>query len=291
VTNTNRDNTALSLAEEYRMRPWIVALLDPEPIEKGTKDKDKNEIQAPPKFAISDTDKMIPPPKAGSKRTRELRSSSPAKATPARKIATPRKSRRALKAASADPEAAKAAPPASQKKLENGVPNSEVEPTPSVASTQEQLEEVVRVEVDETVEKDNDIETTHTTVKVEMPAGHPDLPLPENPEEMLAKAKEMVEEANKLEENRSRTSQKRKAEEVEPEEEEEAGPSEPVSKKQKVLLAETVKKERVKTRAMVAITAALGLGYVDYPRTSHILRHADLDIKRDHTIFPLGVGC
>jgi hypothetical protein len=57
----------------------------------------------------------------------------------------------------------------------------------------------VRVEVDSAVDVNGDIEVTTTSVKVEMPAGSPEMPLPESTEEMIAKAKEMVEEARKLE--------------------------------------------------------------------------------------------
>ena len=250
---------ALKLADDYRMRPWLVALLDPEPIEKGTKNKDKGEISAPPKFDVGDITKMFAPP-AASKRTRELRSTSPSKSTP-RKIATPRKPRRAAKSTSVDLDNSSVkSTPSAQRKLENGVSSSETG-APSSTAPKSQPEDVVRIEVDETVEKENDTETTHVAIKVQMPTNHPDLPLPETTEEMIAKAKEMVEEAHRLEENRMRSSSKRKADEVELEEDEEAPtPNEPVSKKQKVQLFETIKKERVKTRSMVAITAALGIG-------------------------------
>jgi hypothetical protein len=235
------------------MRPWIVALLDPEPIEIGTKDKHKSSIATPPKFILQDKEKLFAPPPSMSSSTRK-RSVSPMKSP--RKMASPRK--RAARGASvaksdaSEGDLAKKASKALQS-LTNGA-----SATPSSAT-----EDVVRVEVDETVEKHNDMETIHTTVKVEMPADHPDLPLPENTEDMIAKAKEMVEEANKLEEKKKRgRPSKRKADEAElVDDTGEAGASNSQSAKRQRMV-ETLKKERVKTRALLGLTATLAIGLV-----------------------------
>jgi len=238
------------------MRAWIVALLDPEPIEIGTKDKDKSSIATPPKFILQDKDKLFPPPSsmASSTRKRELRSASPVKSP--RKMASPRK--RAARGASvaksdvSESDLAKKATKALQS-LTNGA-----SVTPSSAT-----EDVVRVEVDETVEKEDDVETTHTTVKVEMPANHPDLPLPESTEELITKAKEMVEEANKLEEKKKRSRpSKRKADAAElADDAVEAGASDSQPPK-RLRMVETLKKERIKTRALLGLTATLAIGLV-----------------------------
>jgi len=232
------------------MRPWIVALLDPEPIEIGTKDKHKSSIATPPKFVLQDKDNLFLPPPSVSASARK-RSTSPTKSP--RKMASPRK--RGARGASvtktdaSESELAKKASKALQS-LTNGT-----SATPSSAT-----ENVVRVEVDETVEKENDMETTHTTVKVEIPANHPDLPLPESTEEMITKAKEMVEEAHKLEEKRKRgRPSKRKADEAELADD--TGASDSKSAKRQRMV-ETLKKERVKTRALLGLAATLAIGLV-----------------------------
>lgn len=46
-------STALSLADEYGIKLWIAALLDPEPITHGTSDPKKS-IQSPPTFSMKD---------------------------------------------------------------------------------------------------------------------------------------------------------------------------------------------------------------------------------------------
>jgi hypothetical protein len=225
------------------MRPWLIALLDPSPIELGTKDKGSN-IATPPAFKITEKDKMFPTPHlAASRSRRELRSASPSKSNTPRKIASPRK-RRAKGSKTAESQ------------LENGT--ASLEPTPSVTSEQPEKHEddVVRVEVDETTEKSkNGAETTHTTVTIQMPAGNSDLVLPDSVEGVLETSHEIVEEARKLEKSKGT---KRKAED----EVEEAGPSSTTAlqpaKKQR-LLEERLKSERVKTRALVGITTTIAL--------------------------------
>jgi hypothetical protein len=253
ATDSN-DFAALDLAEEYLMRPWIVALLDPSAIELGTKDKGHS-ISTPPAFKLSDKDKMFPTPHlAASRSKRELRSASPSKSNTPRKIASPRK--RSKRSKAVDDESAKGTSSALHAQLENGT--ASLEPTPSVASEHPEKhdDDVVRVEVDETTEKTGGVETTHTTVTIEMPAGHKDLTLPDSAEGVLETSHEIVEEARKLEKAKGT---KRKADDVE---EEQSGPSSSLAvqpaKKQR-LLEERLKSERVKTRALVGITTTIAL--------------------------------
>lgn len=229
-------------------------MLDPEPIEIGAKDS-RAAIATPPKFMVSDKDKLFPPPAmAKSPRKREQRSTSPAKSP--RKTASPRK--RAPRATSVTKsEASETSEPTKKasKALQNLTNGASA--TPSTVA-----DDVVRVEVDETVEKDNEIETTHTTVKVEMPASHPDLPIPENTEDLIAKAKEMVEEATKLEEKKKRSrTVKRKAGEAELESAE-SGEGSSAQRAKKARMAETLRKERVRSRALIALTASVAIGFV-----------------------------
>ncbi|KAF2838931.1 hypothetical protein M501DRAFT_935188 [Patellaria atrata CBS 101060] len=253
---------ALKLAEEYGMTTWIVALLDPEAIEPGTKDK-KHDIATPPKFVLPEKGALLPPQSANTasvrRSKREMRSVSPSKiATPSRKIASPRKPR-VKKVAKTEPSAASIASSALQIALENGTEVSQA--TESVVS-ESVNGETIRVQVDETVEKNGDVETTTTAVKIDMPADAPTLPLPESPEAMLAKATEMVEEAKKLESSRSDTLKptkrsKRKAEEVEMDEDGER-PLEAPAKKAKVV--EETRKDKVRFRAALGIGATLAIG-------------------------------
>jgi len=246
------------------MRSWIVALLDPEPIEKGTKDKDKGDIATPPKFLVPNKGDLLPSGIGGSMRrsARDLRSVSPSKgATPARKIASPRKPRGTRgRSTKAEEAASEAASSALQNAISNGITDTEETPAPEVAESGAVNGDVVRVEVDEDVEQNGDVETTHTTVRVEMPANAPELPLPESTEEMIAKAREMVEEANRLEGTRANNVKalKRKADEIEEDEDETT--HEVVRAKRVKQLEVTVKKERVRTRALFGIVAAAAIG-------------------------------
>ena len=117
----------------------------------------------------------------------------------------------------------------------------------------------VTVEVDSTIEINGDTEITNTKVRVEMPVGSPDLPLPESTEEMIAKAKEMVAEARKLE-GESSSANKRKAEELDDEEDEEKDSILQPAKKAR-LLEQELKKQRVRKRALIGVAATLAIGY------------------------------
>ena len=114
------------------------------------------------------------------------------------------------------------------------------------------------MEVGSKVEVNGDVETTHTTVTVEMPTGSPELPLAEDTEKMLQTAKRMVEEAAALETRSSpKPARKRKIEEVEPSDIDGELPEQPVKKAR--VLEEQLKREKVRTRAMVGMTAALAV--------------------------------
>lgn len=237
------------------MRLWIEALLDERPIEKGTKDSTAS-IATPPKFKLSEKDDMFPVPQlsASTMRKRELRSTSPGKAagTPGRKIASPRKRKTKSKG---EDSSVNAASSALQGALENGA--SSAEPTPSIAS-ESNAADIIRVDITENQDHVNGGEKTQTNVKIEMPASHPDLELPNSTEGVIEKAHEIVETARKLQESKGR-SLKRKADDLEDDLEDAPVTALQPAKKQRVL-EDQLKKERVKARALIGITATLAIG-------------------------------
>ncbi|KAK8163583.1 hypothetical protein BC567DRAFT_166473 [Phyllosticta citribraziliensis] len=246
---------ALKLADDYAMTAWIVALLDPEPIEKGTKDKGSHEISTPPKFIVADKASLLPT--ATNMRTRSMRSASPTKASP-RKLASPRKPRTTRKAAK---EAREGTPSALHRSVENETPAASEFGGESVNGEATAASETVRVEVDETTQKQGEIETTTTAVKVDVPAEHPELPLPERPEDMIAQARRMVEEANKADGSSSNKSSslKRKADDADLEEPE-ANAMEVQPVKRTKVLEEELRKERVRSKAFMGLSATLAIG-------------------------------
>ena len=275
---------ALALSEEYAMRSWIEALLDPAPIEKGNKDKVNTHIQQPPKFDLDNANPALLPSHSAlrtSTRARSTRSASPSKiATPSRKIATPRKPRTTRGAAKSESmkadelletSASKAAS-ALQNVIAIGAEQDESVASESVngevkeaeAKEDEVKEGTVRIEVQETVEQNGNVETTTTNVKIDVPHNHPELPEPEDPAKMIEEAKRMVEEAQKLEAGSSSDivrSSKRKVEEVVEEDELAAGRP---SKAARVAytMEQKLTKEKVTRRALVGIGVMVAMGYV-----------------------------
>lgn len=250
---------ALELAEEYQIVPWIKALLDNTPIETNpTKEATPKTISPPPKFLMPQESLTAPTPTRG----RPRRSASPSKIASPRKIASTR-SRKAksesVKSGSVEPVSVQAA----SKSLEEAL-NGPIKESDAPAAEEVKEEPVVRVHVDTDVEVKGDVETTHTHVEVEMPAGSPELPLPEDTAAMIEKAKEMVEAAVKGQNQNGDivTSQKskRKAEEIEEDETEESAVVAAPAKKAKTTATTELKKERIKTRALLGISATLALG-------------------------------
>ncbi|KAH3906909.1 hypothetical protein HBH56_199130 [Parastagonospora nodorum] len=273
---------ALSLSEEYAMRHWIEALLDPAPIEKGSKDKVNTHIQQPPVFDLENATLAALPLHSAlrtSTRARSTRSASPSKmATPSRKIATPRKprtTRGGLKSEvqkideTIESSASKAAS-ALQNVIANGADIDDSVASDSVSGEVKEVESkeggvkdgVVHIEVQETVETEGNVETKSTNVSIDVPHSHAELPEPEDPAKMIEEARRMVEEAQKLEAGSSSDvikSSKRKVEEIV--EEGELEQDRPSKSARTVYTTEQkLVKEKVARRAMFGVFAMAAIG-------------------------------
>jgi hypothetical protein len=253
----------LELAETYGLNQWVRALLDPTDIlQSPSSSTKKKDIKPPPKFDSLDMSKVdLPPPgRTPARGSTRLRSASPSKiAGPVKPKASPRKrqTKAQKEAAIANANAASAS---LQSALDDAVSTAGGESvnndlTQETPATSPSLSgETVRVEVDQEVEVHGNTETTHTNVTVELPAGSPQLPLPEDTEKMLETAKRMVEEAKQLESS-PKVTRKRKVEEVEPADLDAELPQQPAKKAR--VLEESLKREKVRNRALFGVAATL----------------------------------
>lgn len=270
---------ALELAVEYRIEPWIKALLDNTPIEVNvSKESAPKSISPPPKFLLPQEPLAAPSPVRRSRRSvSPTKSSSPKKASSTRA--------RKSKADSTEPST-KTASKNLQQALKTAA-SEEIAPaaTKEIEKTTSK-DASVKVKVDSEVEVKGDIETTHTRVKVEMPAEFAELPLPEDTEAMIAEAKRMVEEATKSASASAAgpsTVKKRKVEEDKEESEASSAPA----KKAKV--ESELRKEKVKTRALIGISATLVIGYVNLSPPSACYSVPDANISFSQSCHPVRI--
>ncbi|KAI1209822.1 DNA-binding domain of Mlu1-box binding protein MBP1 [Annulohypoxylon truncatum] len=273
---------ALALAEEYRITPWISALLDPADIAiTNAPDSPPKRITAPPKFeAPLPTQPLLAPPTPSSlpRSTRGRRSASPSKK---RAIASPRK--RTAKAAARQPSPAEIPPVKEEvEPATNGTKTDEdtastaateevaiktIEREPPVVFAPTEEDPKVQIKVGQEVEFHGDTETTQTAVELELPVSGE--PSPEEAARMIEEAKEMVRiaAAETAASSGSSSKGKRKADDIAADEEEEEaeapveGSEEPRSKKAKTEKTEVqLRKERVRNRALVGLSATLAVG-------------------------------
>ncbi|KAF4288715.1 hypothetical protein KXX16_000581 [Aspergillus fumigatus] len=282
---------ALELAKEYQMYDWVRALLDPTEIPQTP----KKQITPPPKFELPPIEAPTQL-SAPSQRTRRGRSASPSK----RATLSPRKPRKTRAAKEASVEEASAASASLQNALDmtasnadagsaNGTVESSVEEhveekvvtvtgdttkpasrkkVAAIPEENEVGEEKVKVDVKTTADTVDDVRTTQTTISVEMPVSLPEAPSAEDTEKMIAKAKEMVAEAIKVqttegeqpEASSPKGAKKRKTDMLsEDEEDEETRAASALRAKRAKVLEEKLKRERVRNRALVGVTAVFAL--------------------------------
>ncbi|KAI4254571.1 MAG: hypothetical protein LQ352_003010 [Teloschistes flavicans] len=248
--------TALDLAKDYNMAPWVAALLDPAPVSKGSENMTKS-ITPPPKYVFTANDQTFLPPPASRGSTPARSRGRPRNGSPAKsdKAASPRK-QRATKASKAENAAnAKAAAAVLQDTL------AEDTKTNAVSTRAKGEENVVKLELSEITEVNGNIETTTTNVKLDLPGGMAaDVPPQEMTQELMREAQAMVEETRKLEGGSSKVSRKRKAEELDDSDEEGDDELQPAKKAR--MAKQELKKERVKNRALVGMAFTLAVGSV-----------------------------
>jgi hypothetical protein len=290
---------ALQLAELYKISHWVRALLDPSPIEKVAGDAKKN-ITSPPQYLHLDDHSIFAPPAVTQNATRRggLRSGSPARTTqPPKKAASSPRKRAASKQAAASTnngnKSDDAQPATAQQPSQAGSDDVSSLPAAVAVAAADHVksktattvnEDNIHVDVDSVVRTNGELETTYTNVRVDLPLDLPPMPAPERPEDMVARAKEMVAEAQKLiGSGGAASSGKRKFDELaadddsdDGDDDEEDGDSEneddrggEVSRyagsrpvKRIRLLEEELQKERVRNRALVGLTFTFAFGYV-----------------------------
>jgi len=270
------------------MFDWVRALLDPTDILQSPSSA-KKQITPPPKFDMPPIEAPIQLSAAGT-RLRRGRSASPSK-----RAASPRKSRTTRATKEANVAATNAANASLQSSLEadagsaNGTVEQSVEveeetkseviekprtttrskkAAAPVEKEEDEEEKKVKVDAEESVDKAKDTQTKQTTFSVEMPVKFlPDAPSVEDTEQMIAKAREMVQEAvdskavgGEPAESSSKGAQKRKTDDLsEDSENEETKAASNQRVKRAKVLEEKLKRERVRNRALVGVTAAFAL--------------------------------
>lgn len=282
---------ALVLAEEYKIVPWIRALLDPAdiPASSNTESGPPKKITAPPKFFAQTA--LVPPTPSSTRTSRSRRSVSPTKsAPPKRAIASPRK-RRVVSSQSSvvtDSLPTSTADSVSPTLVNGETPfHSQTSPASKVAKVLESTETEVRIEaidkepavvlapveeepkikvhVDQDVKVDADgEEIKHTKVEVEVPILG-ELPSPEDAAKMVAEAKAMVEAAVKADSEAAgaslaSTKSKRKADDIAQDEEGNEGEEGASPQAKKVKTEAELRKEKIRKRAFFGLTATVAVG-------------------------------
>ncbi|KAI0147652.1 hypothetical protein GGR57DRAFT_249431 [Xylariaceae sp. FL1272] len=273
---------AMALAEEYRITPWISALLDPADISvTSAPDSPPKKISAPPKFdfTLLAQPNLIPPPTPSSipRSTRGRRSASPAKK---RVIASPRKRSTKVSASQTSSIDASLQEETESESMTNGAKTEDtvstapseditmktIEKEPEVVLAPVEEEPKVQIKVGQEVEFNAGVETKHTTVEVELPVTDGP-PSAEEAAAMIEKAKEMValaaaENAESQESTAVASKGKRKADDITVEDEEDGVISEPAEepRSKKVKTEVQLRKERVRNRALVGLSATLAVG-------------------------------
>jgi len=283
---------ALALAEEYRILPWIRALLDPAEIATApaSDSSPPKKISAPPKFVFAAPPTLAPAVATATRAsTRSRRSVSPTKSTGSRRaIPSPRKRRVASSQSSIITEASPsesqsptlvngevpsqipvaifAKPAVAKVEADDGAVKVEsIEKEPAVVLHAVEEEPKIKVQIDEETTLGKAGETLkHTKVEVEVPL-FGDIPSAEDAAKVVAEAKAMVEAAKAIAEESpaAGAKSKRKADEVSVDDEEkkqDGATEEPQAKKVKT--EAEIRKEKIRKRAYLGLGATFAVGAV-----------------------------
>ncbi|KAK7403970.1 hypothetical protein QQX98_010247 [Neonectria punicea] len=289
---------ALDLAEEYQIEPWIRALLDPTSIPTtrptaNTRESSARSITAPPKFEPAKLQPQLAPPTPSAIPRRSRRSVSPTKSTTKRATASPRKRSTRAKAEAVEviSEQTELVNGEAQENRVGDFVMKSTEFDPAIVLEPREEDPKVKVTIEEDITEDSDgVETKHTVTEIEVPlptAGEP--PTAEEIAQMMEAAKEMVQkhkedekkaeeaaEDDEEEESKPKSAptsakkSKRKAADIsvgnkkgkksedQPKEDEQ-----PRAKKVKTVKTEAeLRKEKVKNRALLGLTATVAVGAI-----------------------------
>ncbi|KAJ6036854.1 hypothetical protein N7540_001133 [Penicillium herquei] len=285
---------ALELSKEYQMYDWVRALLDPADIVQSPASA-KKQITPPPRFELpgeeqvcSPIKKSLSPRKSRQPRSKEVPSTPSTNAandslqkalevtasavetesvngiietveeTEVKTVGSPEKKRgRKPKKVVAETEEEE------QTKEDKDEEKAEKEKEKEDKKAEKKQKDTSASEV--TIEKTPIVEpeVTQTTISLDMPILLPEVPSAKETEDMIAKAKEMVEDAIKTQaadgvpaDSSVTITKKRKPEEDDDEETEAEAAQR--AKKAKVL-EEKLKRERVRNRALFGVSAAFAL--------------------------------
>ena len=242
-----------------------MALLDTAPVKNP--DGQQKSISTPPNFSIPSKHKSnLPPPKetprasTPSRGRGRPRATTPSKnSTPSAKNGSPRKQRTSKAAKEANAASAREANASLQEALDKSAEAADSSAVngekPKDEPKDEDKKAVLKV-IQETVVNGTE-EKTNTGLEFEFPGGMANIPVPENPEQMIAEAQEMVDQALKIDGGSSGVS-KRKVEEMDEDSDGASGGEQP-AKRAKVL-QDKLKTERVRNRALLGVTATLLVG-------------------------------
>lgn len=280
---------ALALAEEYQILPWIRALLDPSDIAiTAGADSPPKKIVPPPKFFAAQ--QLAPPTPSSTRTTRGRRSVSPTKSTGSRRtIASPRKRRVAssqssittdtpassVKESTVSPSLANGeipslipVPVAKIEAADGNIKLESIEKEPAVVLAPVEEEPKIKVQLDKTVKVEDGQEVEKTKIEVEVPfiGG---IPSNDDTVKMVAEARAMVEAASKTVGEgstpaTSNTKTKRKADDIAAGEEEEKENEAAAPQAKKVKTEAELRKEKIRKRAYLGLTATFAVGAVGY---------------------------
>lgn len=234
-------------------------MLDPTPISIAGDDPKTKDISPPPKFKFTAGDKshFAQPngtPARGTRATTPKTRGRPRAGSPEKKAGSPQKSSRKPRSS----KAVKEANAVTAKEASDTLQTALNDAASVVDGDSNAADDTAKIDVETTIEHRGDVSKETTNVTFEMPKGVPELPLPESPETMIEKAKEIVVEAQKLD-GVGQSRSKRKAEQLDDELDETSDGDIPPAKRAK-LLQQEVRLQKMRYRGLIGVAAGIFVG-------------------------------